>query len=265
MSLSSKLKLPREHGAWAMLYVPFALGVAVAGQLDWAALSLLLSASFLFISRESLLVWWRARTRGRDAGGAGRLLVVYLALSLAAGLPLILVWHLFRLIPIGLAGGALLLINGRQATRLEERSIGGELLAIAGLTLTAPAGYYAARGVWDATALWLWLLSAFYFASSVFYIKLRIYGLNPRKQEDWQRLRWSCAGYHLFLCAALLALIVFGDLSLLALMAFGPVLARTFRQLLKPVNTISLTRAGLLEIAYSLTFLIFTKLGFYSA
>jgi hypothetical protein len=169
------------------------------------------------------------------------------------------------LVPVGVAGIALLLINGRQATRLEERSVGGELLAIGGLTLTAPAAYYTALGVWDKTALWLWFLSAFYFASSVFYIKLRIYGLNPRKQEDWRRLRLSCTVYHLSLLAALLAMIVYGHLGLMALMAFAPVLARAFWRLLKPVRQINLMRAGLLEIAYSLTFLVFIALDLHSA
>ena len=40
MSLRSKLKLPREHGAWAMLYVPFVLGVAVVWRINWAVVAL---------------------------------------------------------------------------------------------------------------------------------------------------------------------------------------------------------------------------------
>ena len=65
MKVRSSLRLPKEHGAWAMLYVPFVLGVTVAWQLSWAVLLLLLATSALFIARESLLVWWRAQTRGR--------------------------------------------------------------------------------------------------------------------------------------------------------------------------------------------------------
>ncbi|HEY7180438.1 MAG TPA: YwiC-like family protein, partial [Blastocatellia bacterium] len=79
MSLRSTLKLPKEHGAWAMLYVPFVLGVAVAGRANWPVLLLLLSTTALFISRESLLVYWRARVRRRDAAEAGSTLLLYLA------------------------------------------------------------------------------------------------------------------------------------------------------------------------------------------
>src|SRR5262245_14075822 len=167
-----------------MLYVPFILGMAVAGRVNWQVLLLLLSATAVFISRESLLVYWRALARGRDAGEVSRALLFYLALAAAFGLPLILAFKLFWLIPLGVIGSALLLINGRQAMRMEERSTMSEIMAIGGLTMTAPAAYYAASGRWEMTAFWLWLLSALYMASSVFYIKLRVYRLNPRKQAE---------------------------------------------------------------------------------
>ncbi|MCI0392697.1 MAG: YwiC-like family protein [Acidobacteria bacterium] len=262
MGIRSSLKLPREHGAWAMLYVPFVLGIAVAGRFTWTALLLLLSTTALFISRESLLLWWRTRSRGRDASDAAKVLALYLALAATFGLPLIFVWQLHWLLLMGLIGVALLLINGKQATKLEERLIAGELLAICGLTLSAPAAYYVTRGQWDKTAYWLWLLSTLYFASSVFYIKLRIYRLNPRKQEQ-QRSAWqSCAFYHSFLLLALTALIFFGDLGVFALIAFTPVLIRTFWSLFKPARQVNLMRAGILEIVYSLVFLIFVALSF---
>jgi YwiC-like protein len=102
MSLRSVLKLPKEHGAWVMLYVPFVLGVAVAGRVNWPVLLLLLSATAAFISRESLLVYWRARARGREAAEAGRMLLLYLALAAAFGSPLVIAFKLFWLIPMGL-------------------------------------------------------------------------------------------------------------------------------------------------------------------
>jgi hypothetical protein len=262
MSLRSTLMLPREHGAWAMLYVPFALGVAVAGRISWAVLLLLISTSVTFISRESLLIWRRARARGREAKEAARLLVVYLALAAICGLPLIFLYRFVWLAPLGAAGLALLLFNGEQATRLEDRSIRGELLAICGLTLTAPAAYYVASGQWDRAAFWLWALSTLYFASSVFYIKLRVYGLNPRKQEDHHRVRRGCAFYHSFLLGALALLFLSGNLRLFAMVAFAPVLARAFWRTFKPATRVNLTRAGILEIVYSLVFLLFIALSF---
>jgi hypothetical protein len=262
MNLRSALKLPKEHGAWAMLYVPFILGVAVAGSVNWPVLLLLLSATAVFISRESLLVYWRARARGRDAAEAGRTFLLYLALAAAFGAPLIFANKLFWLIPLGLIGAALLLINGKQATRMEERGTAGEIMAIGGLTMTAPAAYYAASGRWEMTAFWLWLLCALYMASSVFYIKLRVYRLNPRKQAEQRRALRSCACYHSILIVALPALIFAGGLGLFALFAFAPVILRTFWGMFKPKTKVNLTRAGILEIVYSLVFLVCAALGF---
>src|SRR5262245_22396947 len=261
----SALKLPKEHGAWAMLYVPFVLGVTVAGRVNWQVLLLLLSVTAGFIARESLLVYWRARTRGRAASEAGRTLLLYLALAAAFGSPLVFAFNLFWLIPLGLVGAALLLINGKQATRMEERSTTGEIMAIGGLTMTAPAAYYAASGRWDVTAFWLWLLSALYMASSVFYIKLRVYRLNPRKQAEQRQALRSCAVYHSFLTVALLGLISVGGLSLFAFIAFAPALVRTIWGMFKPQTKVNLARAGILEIAYSLVFLVCAALGFRAA
>jgi YwiC-like protein len=248
-----------------MLYVPFILGVSVAGRVNWPVLLLLLSTTAVFISRESLLVYWRVRARGRDAAEAGRTLLLYLALAAAFGSPLILAFELLWLIPLGVIGAALLLINGAQATRMEERSMMSEIMAIGGLTMTAPAAYYAASGRWEMTALWLWLLSALYMASSVFYIKLRVYRLNPRKQAEQRQALRSCAFYHSFLIVALPALIFAGNLGLFAFIAFTPALVRTCWGMFMPKTKVNLTRAGILEIAYSLVFLVCAALGFRAA
>jgi len=248
-----------------MLYVPFVLGVAVAGRVNWQVWLLLLSTTAMFISRESLLVCWRARARGRAAAESGRMLLLYLVLAAAFGLPLVFAFKLFWLIPLGLIGSALLLINGRQATQMEERTMTSEIMAIGGLTMTAPAAYYAASGRWEMTAFWLWSLSMLYMASSVFYIKLRVYRLNPRKQAE-QRQAWrSCAFYHSFLLVALMSLTFAGWFSLFAFIAFAPALVRTFWGMFKPKTKVNLMRAGILEIVYSMFFLTCAALNFRAA
>ena len=265
MSIRSTLKLPKEHGAWAMFYVPFVLGVMVAGKPTFPVLLLLLATSALFISRESLLIWWRAQKRGRQTDNskqAGRLLLVYGAIAAFSGVPLILVYRFYWLLPLALIGCALLTINGKQATQFEDRSVPNEVIAIAGLTMTAPAAYWVAHGEWNQTGLWLWALSAAYFASSVFYVKLRVTGLHAKRPEDKLRARWQCIGYHSFLLASLLALALTRSLPLFVLIAFAPVLARTLWSLLKPAAALNLRRIGMTEILYSLIFLIFTTLTF---
>ncbi len=263
MSLRKSLNLPKEHGAWAMLYVPFVLGVAVAGTINLAVLLLLLATSALFISRESLLIWWRAQKRGRQSQAtmdSRRLLLIYFTVAALTGLPLVLVYKFYWLLLFGLLGAALLVINGWKATDFEDRTVESEVMAIVGMTMTAPSAYYVASSQWETKALWLWALSAAYFASSVFYIKLRVTGLHAKKPDDKRRARWQCAGYHGFLLISLLALAVTRSLPLFLLIAFAPVLARTTWSLFKPSNQINLKRIGIAEIIYSLIFLIFTAM-----
>jgi YwiC-like protein len=159
MRLRSKLMLPGEHGAWVMLYAPFALGLTVAGRITTPALLLLVTTTATFIAREPLLIWWRARKRGRQTPSsikAAKLLSVYLGAGAASGAALILIYDLYSLILFAMIGLALLTINGWQATRLVDRTVLGEATAIAGLTMTAPAAYYAVSGALNSTALWLW-------------------------------------------------------------------------------------------------------------
>jgi hypothetical protein len=261
MSVRKRFNIPKEHGAWAMLYVPFLLGLFVARNFTLSVLLLLLSTTALFVSRESLLIWWRNKIRHGDAKAAGKVLLVYLALGALFGLPLIFFYHLFWLIPFALLGAALLLINGKQATNLNERTVTAELIAIGGLTMTAPVTYYVSQGEWDIEALGLWALSAAYFASSVFYVKLRVLSMKSRQQQT-QGAWKPCAYYHSLLLVALCALIFSKSLHLFALLAFAPVLARTVWGLQKSKGRINLKRAGVMEIFYSVIFLLFITLTF---
>ncbi|MEK7830577.1 MAG: hypothetical protein AAB401_05785, partial [Acidobacteriota bacterium] len=185
-------------------------------------------------------------------------------IAVLAGAPLILLYKLFWLIPLALIGSVLLLVNGWQAAEFEDRTVLSEVMAIIGLTMTAPAAFYTANGAWAQTAWWLWALSAAYFASSVFYVKLRVTWLHGKNAEAKRRAKWQCTVYHSFLLCSLLALAVTRSLPLFVLIAFAPVMARTLRSLLKPEPHLNLKRIGIAEIVYSIIFLIIITMTFRS-
>jgi len=245
-----------------MLYVPFAVGTLAAGSISIRLMFLLLSVTFVFIARESLLGWWRSRSRGQKDDQPFKYLAIHLLLAGAFGMPLLAVWRLYWLAPVAIGTLLLLMFNARQAIQREDRTVAAEIVAIAGLTLTAPASHYVALGHLDLTALWLWALCAMYFASSVFYVKLRVSTLNPRKEterrESWRR----CALYHGFLLASLLLMAFGASVSLLVLVAFAPVLIRSLFYLARPVRRINLKLVGWLEAGYSVVFLVFMTLTF---
>jgi hypothetical protein len=138
-------------------------------------------------------------------------------------------------------------------------------MAILGLTMTAPMAYVAARLAWDETALFLWALCALYFTSSIFYVKLRVYSIARRKQDERRKTWRRCAIYHVSLLSLLVAGTLFDHLSMFALVAFAPVLTRSFWQLAKPATQINLKRVGWTEMVYSLVFLVFITLTFRAA
>ncbi len=262
MSLKSKLRLPKEHGAWGMLYIPFVLGALVAEGAMGRVTLLGVAMTFLFIARQSVLVWWRARCKGLEQAGAARTMVVYLALAAVFAVPLLVFHRLHGMIPLGLLGAGLLAWNAQQAARREERTLATELIGIAGLTLGAPATHYVALGRWEVTAAWLWAVSAVYFASSVFYVRLRVQSAHGKVPERVSAVRRQCFAYHLGLLAALLGAIRFGSLSWLLLPAYAPVLVRAFWHLARPQRKLVLKQVGYLEVAYSLVFLALAAAAF---
>ncbi|MEW6208855.1 MAG: YwiC-like family protein [Acidobacteriota bacterium] len=255
-------KFPKEHGAWAMLYVPMVVGVIVAGGFPARALLIALAVTAVFISRPSMQSWWRARSQGQTDKDSFRAMIFCLGLAAACGLPLILIDHLYGLIPLGAASALLLALNAEQTVRRQDRAVANEILAILGLTLTAPVAYYAVRGAWDAKAICLWAMCALFFASSVFYVRLRVYSVNARKEDERRKLWRACALYHSFLLVSLVALAVTGNLRVFALIAFAPALGRSFRHMIAPVGRLNLKKIGVMEIVYSIVFLIFIALSF---
>ena len=262
MSIRARLKLPREHGAWAMLYVSFMVGTLVASSTNIRVLLLFMSVTFVFIGRESFLAWWRARSRGRTDNSSREFMSAYFALGALSAAPLVFIYHLYWLAAFGFVAVFLLAANARQAVRREDRTIGSEIMAIAGLTLSAPAAYYVSRNAFESAALWLWLLCALYFVSSVFYVKLRVNTINPRNEGVRKRSSWGCGIYHSVLLAALVILALTDSLNVFALAAFAPVLLRSFWRLASPIRRVNLRRVGWLEVVYSIVFLVFTTLAF---
>lgn len=248
-------KLPKEHGAWAMLYAPLVLGVAAARQVPGRLLWLVAAVTLLFMARESLALWLRAARQHRSSGRLPAQMALQISLAAACGGWLIGREQRFELLPLAAVAALLFAAQAVQLRRREQRSIAAEIFAIVGLTSSAPAAYCVARGGFAAIAAWLWVVSALYFASSVFYVKLRVADLQVRRAGGQRRLRVATAVYHLALAGVVLALVlrhVFG--SGLAL-AFAPILARTAWALWRPARTLSLRRIGVFEILYSLGFL----------
>ncbi len=270
--------MPREHGAWAVLLIPFATAVGVSGVFDVKMVFLLASVLCFYVARTSYLKEIVAAGSPRKPSGRGlrsvaptgrarethssdapvkgaatgiRWTVILLGGSALCAAPLLFIWKLWWLAAFGGVAGLL-------AFRKTERSIAMQLLAVAGLTLTAPAAWYAGTGHLGTRALLLWLLNALYFAGGVFYVKMHVAAAIRRKliQSPVEKLRHGAAvlAYHLGLVVVLLALASSGVVSFWVSLAYAPVVLRAFVGVGQLEPALRIKRLGWTEVAYSLVY-----------
>jgi len=257
--------LPKEHGTWAMLLVPWAIGWGVGGPATPRQIPLLVAAVSLFLAHAQLLAWYRLRAAARPdlwaAAAARRLLLILTALGLAAAVPLMVAMPLARLMPLVGIGALAAALTGASlglVTRRLDHALAGQMLAAAGLPLSAPAAYYVAGGTRERVAAALWLLCGAFFLWAVFYVRLKIEARARRAPRGTVRARLSFAGGMLVIDAAILlaalAAVRLGPFSPLALAAFIPAALQTTAGIARLDRPASLKRVGILLTAHSIVF-----------
>ena len=251
MSLRSTLYLPKEHGAWGMFFIPLALGLAVGGQWSSRVTLFMVAAVAAFLAREPFMAAWRAWRRKTDPGRSKQAALMYIVTAGAVGASLLAFYPWLAL--LGALGGIVYCWHAEVAMKGEGRSTTAELLAIATSMLAAPAAYYVSSGRLDGIALLLWVLCFGYFASAVFYVKMRLTCARARKLTYPAQSRRQCLIYHVGLLVFLAALAPY--VALIVLAGFVPILVRAFFYIVKPTTEANLKQIGWTEVVWSLIFL----------
>jgi hypothetical protein len=187
--------LPPEHGAWAMLLVPFLLGT-FSGTPAWSSLLLLAAWLTAYLTSYFSLRWWKARRlqhRGlryrRPAIGYGAVF----ALS-SAGLVMLEPWLVVAalvFVPFEAIAVALSL-HGR------ERSVVAGVASATAASLMAPVAYRFADGSERSLAVALFVVSWLALTGSVLHVKSTI-----RKRDDVRYRRASIAFHSVALAIAI--------------------------------------------------------------
>lgn len=252
--------IPKEHGAWALLYGPFAITALAFGRLDLRLQLFLLVLTALFLAHEPLSRLARPSAKSVLAQKRTywrRWALVELTVALAAGGLLIWRHGLWELSAVGAAAVVPFVFHLGLVSQKQERQVAGELLGIMGLTAAGgPATYYVIRGSLDSTALLLWLTCLLYFSSAVFYVKMRVSPFS-HKEDERKRTR-QCLLYHLFLLAAAAGLAASGLVHPVMLLGFAPILARAFWGMLRKGGRLNLKRIGYGEVGFTVLFVVFS-------
>ncbi|MBI1951103.1 MAG: YwiC-like family protein [Acidobacteria bacterium] len=227
--------------------IPLALGLAAAGGPDGAAggpsaaaLLLVPALTFLFLSRYAALPAAVRLLEGKPVppGFLGRRLfwtAAYLGVSLAC------LFAALSSTPSGAyaatlwIAGATALLGAAQTVLAfagRGRTLGGELLGMAGLASAAPLVIVASGGPVDARTLGAGLAALGYFVSSLAFV--RAWRARARGRTG----AGACIAAHLVLAVALAVLWKRGIIPAGALAAFVPVFARTAWGLGYPPPTI---------------------------
>ena len=221
--------VPKEHGAWAVLFAPILLAAFFVQSVSWNLLLLILCLLFVFMSYLPMQTLLREVLKPTHR--AGKLLQAkvwgptYLAFGMLFLLPLLYRGYIL-IFPLGLLGAGAFVANF-FFTRKHPRTIPGDLISVCGLSLGAPAAYYVLTGKLDAGAFTLWLLNIFYFGGSVLYVHMKI-AATIRKTSAFdlgERLligRWTLA-FSLLLILAALSMEMAGVIKQYMLVAFLPI------------------------------------------
>jgi len=273
--------ITKEHGSWAVLFVPMVVGAAYTKTFSWNVVWLALSALGVFMSYvpvHTLLREFIGMPQGKDKVSAARFwAVVYLACGVLFVLPL-LYQQLWLLFVIGIFGAVSFFGNffltrlraetipvsdnagthsGVQARKI-QKSVASDLTAVAGLALSAPAAYYVTTGKLDMLAVGAWLLNVLFFGCSVFYAHLKIHASKLRK-DSWQlHEKWSAGKstllYHVTAIGLVRIMVVNGLAPFLSVLAFAPMFFHAVIGTAKIEQRVKFKNLGFMLLGHSVVY-----------
>jgi len=261
--------VPREHGAWGLLFVPLFTGFAAGFAPEYRIWSLLLftvcavSLFFLRTPIESLL--GIGSMVARTSGERRTALVASAGFGLLASACLIvLIWkeRYSALLVLGAVIGCTFVLQAvlrrlGRSTRMISQVVGA-----IGLTCAAPAAYYIGTGHLDIRAFVLWAVNWIFAGNQIHFVQLRIRAARATTfTERFERGR-------LFFIAqlALLPVLVLASLSRkltpLMIIAFVPAVLRGSQWFFRKAEPLDVKRLGWSEMKHGLAFGILLAIAF---
>lgn len=226
-----KWMIPKQHGAWSMLILPFLLGGIVGG---WTLAHIPFAIAWLFVYMGTFFLFQFIK-QWKKSQQMLRTVITYLTIATVAAIPVFLsewrlVWFVLAMIPFGL-------VNAYFAKIKDERNVWNDVSAVTSFCIGGMASYYLGARTLDATMVWVFVLPYLYFLGSIFFVKTMI---REKKNVSYRNLSW---GYHGLLVAVFIVL----GYPLLAL-AYAPSLIRA---VVFYGKKIPIMKIGIVEIANS--------------
>jgi hypothetical protein len=231
-----KLFLPKQHGAWAMLIIPFWLGVA-ATQYIWQHVPFFLGWLLLYLATYPMLLLFK-----------GKKIAYHLKWTIIYFIPALLllifpIWYEPKILFLGLSMIPFFMINAYYSSKNQDRAIGNDISAILTFSIAGVGSGFLVTEQITSSLLIVFFSCILFFIGSTFYVKSMI---REKKNLHFKWVSWS---YHVIVPIAWLVL---GE-GIICL-AFLPSLVRAFRFYGK---TLSPKKIGIYEIVNAAIFSFF--------
>lgn len=230
-----KLFLPKQHGAWAMLIVPFWLGVC-ASTFVWQHIPFFMGWLFLYLATYPMLFLFKKKK-----------LIFYAKWTLIYLIPALFffmfpLWAKPEILNFALMMIPFFVINVYFSKTNNERALLNDFSAIVAFSIAALAAAFIGEGEISQLAVIIFVASILFFVGSTYYVKSMI---REKKNENYKFYSW---GVHI---AIVLSWALFGEWFIV--IAFLPSVIRAVVLYQKPIKVKTL---GIIEIANAAWFFI---------
>ncbi len=264
------LVVPREHGAWGLLFVPLGTGGAIgvlAGRNGLPLIALMIATLALFWLRTPLESWLGTsllRAQGQRERRSVGVTILILA-AVAAFALAFLFWdgRNRELLLLGLIAVTAFVAQGILRKLGRHTRMLSQIVGTLGLTVTAPAAYYVVTGQLDRDAWLLWIANFLFAGDQIHFVQLRIHSARVSGwSQKLARGRSFLAGQAL-MAAALVFAWRLRLLPWLAALAFLPLLARGIPWFFERPKPLAVRKLGWTELAHAAIFGIVLVAGFH--
>ena len=179
-----KLFMPKQHGAWAMLIIPFWLGAA-ASEIVWQHIPFFIGWLLLYLGTYPLLLMFKKKKIPFYRKWA----LIYMIPAL-----MFLIVPLFTtptIVTFGLAMIPFFMLNAYFSAKNKDRALLNDLSAIVVFSIAGLASSFLSSGEINENAILVFASSILFFTGSTFYVKTMI---REKKNSQFKWISWS---YHL--------------------------------------------------------------------
>lgn len=181
-----KLFLPKQHGAWAMLIIPFWLGV-FASSFIWQHIPFFIGWMFLYLATYPMLFLFKKKNQ------AFYLKWTFIYLLPAVILLLIPLWVEPKIVYFALMMVPFFVINAYYSKHNNERALLNDFSAIFAFSIVTLATAYLSAGTTSELVIIAFISSILFFVGCTFYVKSMI---REKKNMKYKYISW---GFHLLM------------------------------------------------------------------